>query len=126
MLSERETSCKPLGLFPLDNAVYQATGVWSGVRILKASMVGYPPWMANAPEAGAVRHGTAAQAETRRGAAMTESTPLVTILCAQCSQHAQVRRGEPLPEGWAGHVGLLSCSETCREILQSMGLIPEE
>ncbi len=57
---------------------------------------------------------------------MTEPTPLVTILCAQCSRHAQVRRGEPLPEGWAEHVGLLSCSETCREILQAMGLIPEE
>ena len=36
---------------------------------------------------------------------MTEHTPLVTILCAQCSRHAQVRRGEPLPEGWAEHVG---------------------
>ena len=57
---------------------------------------------------------------------MTEHALLVTILCAQCSRHAQVRRGEPLPEGWAEHVGLLSCSETCREILQSMGLIPED
>jgi hypothetical protein len=57
---------------------------------------------------------------------MTEHTPLVTILCAQCSQHAQVRRGEPLPDGWVRHGGLLSCSETCRELLQSMGLIPEE
>jgi hypothetical protein len=57
---------------------------------------------------------------------MTEHTSLVTILCAQCSQQAQVRRGEPLPEGWAEHAGLLSCSETCRELLQSMGLIPEE
>jgi hypothetical protein len=57
---------------------------------------------------------------------MTEHTPLVTILCAQCSQQARVRRGEPLPEGWAEHAGLLSCSETCRELLQSMGLIPEE
>ena len=36
------------------------------------------------------------------------------------------RRGEPLPEGWAEHVGQLSCSEMCRELLQSMGLIPEE
>lgn len=57
---------------------------------------------------------------------MTENAPLVTILCAQCSRHAQVRRGGPLPEGWAEHVGLLSCSEMCRELLQSMGLIPEE
>jgi len=57
---------------------------------------------------------------------MTEPASLVTILCAQCSRHAQVRREEPLPEGWAEHVGLLSCSETCRELLQSMGLIPEE
>jgi hypothetical protein len=57
---------------------------------------------------------------------MTEPTPLVTILCAQCSRHAQVRRGEPLPEGWVEHVGLLSCSETCRELLRSMGLIPDE
>jgi hypothetical protein len=57
---------------------------------------------------------------------MTEHTPLVTILCAQCSQHAQVRSGEPLPDGWVRHGGLLSCSETCRELLQSMGLIPEE
>ena len=56
---------------------------------------------------------------------MTEYAPLVTILCAQCSRRAQVRRGEPLPEGWAEHVGLLSCSETCRELLQSMGLLPE-
>ena len=57
---------------------------------------------------------------------MTEHTLLVTILCAQCSRHAQVRRGKPLSKGWAEHVGLLSCSETCRELLQSMGLIPEE
>jgi hypothetical protein len=57
---------------------------------------------------------------------MTEHAPLVTILCAQCSRHAQVRRGDPLPEGWVEHVGLLSCSETCRELLQSMGLIPDE
>ena len=56
---------------------------------------------------------------------MTEHAPLVTILCTQCSRHAQVRRGEPLPEGWAEHVGQLSCSETCRELFQSMGLIPE-
>jgi hypothetical protein len=81
--------------------------------------------MENAPDACAGRHG-AAQAETKRSAAMTEPTPLITILCAQCSRHAQVRRGESLPEGWAEHVGLLSCSETCRELLQSMGLIPEE
>jgi hypothetical protein len=57
---------------------------------------------------------------------MTEHTPLVTILCGQCSRHTQVRREEPLPEGWADHGGLLSCSEMCRELLQSMGLIPEE
>ena len=57
---------------------------------------------------------------------MTENAPLVTILCTQCSRHARVRRGDPLPEGWAEHVGLLSCSEMCRESLQAMGLIPEE
>jgi hypothetical protein len=57
---------------------------------------------------------------------MPEHTSLVTILCGQCSRHTQVHRGEPLPEGWAEHGGLLSCSETCREILQSMGLMPEE
>ena len=56
---------------------------------------------------------------------MAEDAPLVTILCAQCSRHTQMRRGEPLPEGWAEHVGQLSCSEMCREILQSMGLISE-
>ena len=82
--------------------------------------------MENAPDVLAVQHDTAARTETRRSAAMTEPAPLVTILCAQCSRHAQVRRGEPLPEGWIEHVGLLSCSETCRELLQSMGLIPEE
>jgi hypothetical protein len=85
-----------------------------------------PPWTDNTPDAFAVRRGGIAQAETRRSAAMTEPTLLVTILCAQCSRHAQVRRGEPLPEGWAEHVGQLSCSETCRDLLQSMGLIPEE
>jgi hypothetical protein len=57
---------------------------------------------------------------------MAETAPLVTILCAQCSRHAQIRRGESLPAGWVEHVGLLSCSETCRESLQSMGLIPDE
>ena len=82
--------------------------------------------MAHAPEAFAVRHGGAAQAETRRSVAMTEPMPLVTILCVQCSRHAQVRRGEPLPAGWVEHVGMLSCSETCRELLQSMGLLPDE
>lgn len=56
---------------------------------------------------------------------MTENAPLVTILCAQCSQHAQVRRGDPLPAGWEAHNGQLSCSETCRETLRAMGLIPE-
>ena len=30
---------------------------------------------------------------------MTESAPLVTIFCAPWRRHAQVRRGEPLPEG---------------------------
>lgn len=57
---------------------------------------------------------------------MTERAPLVTILCAQCSRHAQVRRGEPLPAGWEAHMGQFSCSEMCRETLRSMGLIPEE
>lgn len=57
---------------------------------------------------------------------MPETTSMVTILCAQCSRHAQVRRGEPLPAGWVEHVGLLSCSETCRELLRSMGLLSEE
>lgn len=56
---------------------------------------------------------------------MTENASLITILCAQCSQHAQVRQGEVLPEGWGEHSGLLSCSETCRESLRCMGLIPE-
>jgi hypothetical protein len=57
---------------------------------------------------------------------MTEQAPLLTILCLQCSRHARVRRGDPLPEGWAEHGGQLSCSEACRETLRSMGLIPEE
>lgn len=57
---------------------------------------------------------------------MTEKAPLLTILCMQCSRHARVRRGDPLPEGWAEHGGQLSCSEACRETLRSMGLIPEE
>jgi hypothetical protein len=56
---------------------------------------------------------------------MPDSALLVTILCAQCSRHARVQRGGPLPEGWVEHDGLLSCSEACREIMQSMGLIPE-
>lgn len=56
---------------------------------------------------------------------MADHAPLVTILCSQCSRHAKMRRGESLPEGWTDHLGLLSCSETCRDILQSMGLIPE-
>jgi hypothetical protein len=84
------------------------------------------PQAENAPDVFAVRHGAVTQLETKRIAAMTEHTPLVTILCAQCGRHAQMRRGEPLPEGWVEHVGLLSCSETCRELLQSMGLLPEE
>ena len=57
---------------------------------------------------------------------MAESASLVTILCAQCSRHAQVRRGGPLPEGWQEHFGQVSCSEMCRETLRAMGLIPEE
>lgn len=52
---------------------------------------------------------------------MTEHAPLVTILGGQCSRHTQVRRGELLPEGWTEHGGLLSCSEMCRELLQSIG-----
>ena len=56
---------------------------------------------------------------------MAERAPLVTILCSQCSQHALIRRGEPLPEGWIDHSGQYTCSETCRDILQSMGLLPE-
>ncbi len=71
-------------------------------------------------------NGIYAEAQTRRTSDMADNTPLVTILCAQCSRHAQVRRGDPLPEGWAEHVGLLSCSEMCREILQSMGVIPDK
>ena len=31
---------------------------------------------------------------------MTNQTSVITIFCAQCSRHAQVRRGDPLPEGW--------------------------
>ena len=61
----------------------------------------------------------------KKGSRMAENAPLVTILCSQCSRHAKVRPGKPLPEGWTDHFGLLSCSETCRDILQSMGLIPE-
>lgn len=57
---------------------------------------------------------------------MAANAPLVTILCMQCSRHARVRQGEPLPAGWMEHHGQRSCSETCRELLQSMGLIPEE
>ena len=56
---------------------------------------------------------------------MAADAPLVRILCAQCSRHARVRRGEPLPEGWTDHGGLFSCSETCRDILESMGLLPD-
>jgi hypothetical protein len=82
--------------------------------------------MDHASEACVVRHDAAAQAETRRSVAMTEPMPLVTILCVQCSRRAQVRRGDPLPAGWVEHVGMLSCSETCRELLQSMGLLPDE
>ena len=88
-------------------------------------MVMITSWTESALDAIAVRHGTYAQVETRRTSNMTENAPLVTILCTQCSRHTQVRRGEPLPEGWAEHVGQLSCSEMCRELLQSMGLIPE-
>ena len=56
---------------------------------------------------------------------MAENAPLVTILCAQCSRRARMRRGEPPPEGWTDHGGLFSCSETCRDILETMGLLPE-
>ncbi len=43
---------------------------------------------------------------------MAENAPLVTILCAQCSRHAQMRRGEPtacavrwfLRLQWTGHM----------------------
>jgi hypothetical protein len=56
---------------------------------------------------------------------MTARTPVVTILCPQCSQHAQIREGEPLPQGWIEHAGQRICSETCRDILLSMGLLPE-
>jgi hypothetical protein len=57
---------------------------------------------------------------------MTVNASLVTILCAQCSRHARVQPGAPLPAGWAEHYGQHSCSEECREIMRSMGLIPEE
>ena len=56
---------------------------------------------------------------------MAENAPSVIILCAQCSRRARVRRGEPPPEGWMNHGGLYSCSETCRDILETMGLLPE-
>jgi len=56
---------------------------------------------------------------------MPDNAPLVTILCSQCSRHAQMRRGDPSPEGWEDHVGQLSCSDEWREILRSMGLIPD-
>ena len=56
---------------------------------------------------------------------MTENAPLITILCAQCSRHAQIRRGATLPEGWEVHMGQFSCSDACRETLRCMGLIPE-
>ena len=85
-----------------------------------------PPLHERTPEALAVRHGAYVQAQTRRIFDMTENAPLVTILCSQCSRHAQVRRSKSLPEGWADHGVQLSCSEACREILQSMGLISEE
>ncbi len=56
---------------------------------------------------------------------MADRARLVTILCPQCSQHARIRQGEPLPEGWIDHVGQLICSQACWDILQSMGLLPE-
>lgn len=56
---------------------------------------------------------------------MVDRAPLVTILCSQCSHHAQMRKGETLPEGWVDYSGQLICSENCRELLQSMGLLPE-
>ena len=57
---------------------------------------------------------------------MATRAPMVTILCSQCSQHAQIRQGDALPEGWINHAGQLICSETCRDLLLSMGLLPEE
>jgi hypothetical protein len=57
---------------------------------------------------------------------MAEDARLVTILCAQCSRHARVRRREPLPDGWRGHFGQVSCSEMCGETLRAMGLIPQK
>ncbi len=56
---------------------------------------------------------------------MADRAPLVTILCLQCSQHAQIRQGGALPEGWIDHAGQLICSESCRDLLESMGLLPE-
>lgn len=57
---------------------------------------------------------------------MAANSPVKTILCAQCSRHAQRQPEGPLPEGWAEHFGQLSCSEECRELMRTMGLIPEE
>ncbi len=56
---------------------------------------------------------------------MAKRAPLVTILCSQCSQHTLMRQGESLPEGWIDHGGQLFCSESCWDIMQSMGLLPE-
>ncbi|MGQ4809146.1 hypothetical protein NKDENANG_02548 [Candidatus Entotheonellaceae bacterium PAL068K] len=56
---------------------------------------------------------------------MTEPASVLTIFCAQCSRNAQVRRGDPLPEGWTEYPGQLTCSEECADILRSMGLIFE-
>ena len=52
--------------------------------------------------------------------------PVRTILCVQCSRHAQVRQGALLPAGWAEHSGQYSCSDECRDLMRSMGLILEE
>ncbi len=57
---------------------------------------------------------------------MTNQTSVITIFCAQCSRHAQVRRGDPLPEGWTEYPGQWICSEACAEVLRSMGLLLEE
>jgi hypothetical protein len=61
-----------------------------------------------------------------RVSSMAENVSLLTILCAQCSRHARVRRGDPPPEGWEVHMGQFSCSDMCRETLRAMGLIPED
>ncbi len=56
---------------------------------------------------------------------MAENAPLITILCTQCSRHAQMRQGALLPEGWEKDFGQYSCSEEFRDLLRSMGLVLE-